>query len=86
MDEKKILFFTCVNNENLYKLCVHHIRGLAVPEGFTVQVMSSSNAPGMAKGYNLALARSDAKYKVYLHQDTLIVKLLLRDKPGGFTR
>lgn len=72
-DERKILFFSCVNDEGLYAQCVRHIRQLKVPEGFRVEIGHVQGASGMAQGYNMAMARSDAKYKVYLHQDALIV-------------
>ena len=39
----------------------------------------------MCAGYNEGLRRSDAKYKVYLHQDTLVVnKQLVRDLKALF--
>ncbi|HUW66320.1 MAG TPA: glycosyltransferase family protein [Spirochaetia bacterium] len=72
-DERKFLFFTCINNEDLYALCTRHIRALAVPEGFTVETGAARGARSMAQAYNRAMAESGAKYKVYLHQDTFIV-------------
>lgn len=73
MDAKKILFFTCVNNEQLYALCTRHLRSLAVPEGFTVEIEAVRGARSMAHAYNQAMTTSSAKYKVYLHQDTMII-------------
>ena len=73
MDDRKFLFVTCVNDENLYALCTRHIAALAVPEGFTVEIRAERGARSMAGGYNSAMAASDAKYKVYLHQDTFII-------------
>ncbi len=39
----------------------------------TVEFLGVRGAVSMAVGYNEAMRRSDAKYKVYIHQDTLIV-------------
>ncbi|MBA4544511.1 MULTISPECIES: glycosyltransferase family protein [Thermoactinomyces] len=68
----KFLFVTCVNDETLYALCVKHIQNLDVPQGYTIELFPVYGAKGMAEGYNRALA-NDAKYKIYLHQDTFII-------------
>ena len=73
VDDRKFLFFTCVNNEQLYALCVRHLQALAVPEGYKVQIAAARGAKSMAGAYNRAMAASDARYKVYLHQDTFII-------------
>lgn len=72
MDEHKFLFVTCVNDDVLYAICVHHIEQLSVPEGYRVEFLAIRDAKSMAAGYNQAL-RHDAKYKVYLHQDAFIL-------------
>ena len=46
---------------------------LNVPEGYEVEQLSIWDAPSMAAGYNEGMRQSDAKYKVYLHQDVFIV-------------
>ncbi|MDA8387918.1 MAG: glycosyltransferase family protein [Nitrospiraceae bacterium] len=75
MDERKIFFFTCVSpgGEEVYSHCERHIRELIVPEGFRVEIGQARGAPGLAEGYNLGMARSGARYKVYLHQDAFII-------------
>lgn len=72
IDEKTILFVTCVNDHNLYKQSIENIKGLHVPDGYSVDFFPIYNARSMAAGYNLAL-QSSAKYKVYLHQDVIIL-------------
>jgi hypothetical protein len=72
MNPYKFLFVTCVNNEELYEMCVKHIQKLIVPPNFTVELLPVRGAKSMAAGYNQALA-NDAKYKIYLHQDTFIL-------------
>lgn len=71
--DKTILFVTCVTNENLYQLCLKHIRKLKIPSSFTIEFLSLKNVNSMASGYNQAL-QNKAKYKIYLHQDTFITE------------
>lgn len=72
MDEKKIAFITCVNDEMEYAECRHYLERLNIPEGYSTDIICIKEAPSMAAGYNAAMADSDAKYKVYLHQDVFI--------------
>ncbi len=73
MDTKKIAFITCVNNPQEYEEALYYISRLNVPEGYTTETIHVCEAPGMAAGYNAAMRDSDAKYKVYLHQDVFLV-------------
>lgn len=68
-----IAFITCVNDEEMYKECIKFIDNLIVPEGFCIRKIAIRNAKSMASGYNEAMENNDCKYKVYLHQDTLII-------------
>lgn len=72
-DNKKICFISCVNNDVFYGECLKYIQNLIVPEGYTVETISIKDAKSMCEGYNAAMESSDAKYKVYLHQDTFII-------------
>ena len=73
MNEKKIAFITCVNNELEYAETLYYIERLVVPEGYETDIIAVREAPSMTAGYNAAMQSSDAKYKVYLHQDTFII-------------
>lgn len=73
MNNKKIAFITCVNDEEMYEECLLYINNLAVPEGYEIDIIPIRNAKSIASGYNLAIEKTDAKYKVYLHQDTFII-------------
>jgi hypothetical protein len=73
MNATKISFVICVNDENLCQTCINHIQALNVPHGYTVEILPIRGAHSMAQGYNSAIRQSDAKYRVYLHQDVLIV-------------
>lgn len=73
MNEKKFCFISCVNNSQYYEECLYYINKINVPIGYEIEVLSIEDSKGMASGYNEAMNASDAKYKIYLHQDTFII-------------
>ena len=73
MNDKKICFIMCVNDKLYEEECIRYIQKLNVPEGYEVEQLSIWDAPSMAAGYNEGMRQSDAKYKVYLHQDVFVV-------------
>lgn len=73
MENKKICFITCVNDEDKYRECLLYISKLKIPEGYEIECAAIRNATSMAGAYNEAMKGSDAKYKVYIHQDVFIV-------------
>ncbi|WP_018759814.1 glycosyltransferase family protein [Paenibacillus terrigena] len=72
IDPYKIAFISCVNDEPLYSQCVHFIKQLVIPAGFSIEIIPIFNAKSMTSGYNRGMRSSNAKYKVYLHQDTFL--------------
>ena len=70
---EKISFITCVNDEEWYEECLLYLRHLRIPEGMEAEFLPIRGAGSMCQGYNRGMKSSDAKYKVYLHQDTLVV-------------
>lgn len=79
MNERKFLFVTCVNNDLLYSSCLKYIQNLIVPSGYQVELFPIRGIQSIFEGYNMAL-KNDAKYKIYLHQDTFIInKNFLQD-------
>ncbi len=74
MDANKICFILCVNHELYTQEAIYYINNLTIPDGFTVDILTVLEASGMAAGYNEAMAQTDAKYKVYLHQDVFIIE------------
>lgn len=72
MNDKKICFIACVNDDIFFSECLLYISRLYVPEGFEIDVLSIKESVSMTSGYNNAMFASDAKYKVYLHQDSFI--------------
>lgn len=74
MNDKKICFIMCVNNTAYEAEQMQYLQNLTVPEGYEIDVLSIWEAESMTAGYNEAMRASDAKYKVYLHQDVFIVE------------
>ncbi|WP_219642359.1 glycosyltransferase family protein [Cohnella sp. CFH 77786] len=80
MNDRKICFITCVNDELQYEECLYYIGALDIPEGYQIDTIAIRNAASIFEGYNKAMASSNAKYKVYIHQDVLIVnKMFIHD-------
>ena len=73
MNDKQIAFIMCVNNDQYCNEAIRYINDLDVPKGYSIDVISIKEADSMAQGYNAAMQASDAKYKVYMHQDVFIV-------------
>lgn len=74
LDANKICLIACVNDETQFEnFCMAGLRRLVVPDGMSVEVLTVDDAPSMTAGYEKARISSDAKYKVYLHQDVEIV-------------
>ena len=71
-NDNKISFVTCVNNETIYEKCLDFLNKLIVPPNITVEYKAVRDAVSMCAGYNKAIMESNARYKVYLHQDTYI--------------
>lgn len=73
MNDKKFCFISCVNDNDYYEECLYYINKLNVPKGYEIEVLSIEQSKSMASGYNEGMNSSDAKYKIYLHQDTFII-------------
>ena len=73
VNEKKVCFVICSSDQLYTEECLHYIYHLNVPEGYQIEVLTVEDAKSMASGYNEGMQASNAKYKVYLHQDTFII-------------
>lgn len=73
-DCNKICFIICYNDDLFLSECIAYIQTLHVPQGFSTDILSVEGAPSMTAGYQYAMTHSDAKYKVYLHQDVFIIQ------------
>jgi len=73
MNERKICFIACVNNSKYEQEMLKYLSSLIIPEGYEMEYLSVYDAKSMAAGYNEGMRASEAKYKIYLHQDVFIV-------------
>ena len=69
MNDQKICFIACVNDDRYEQERLKYLNHLIVPEGYEVESLSVREAKSMTAGYNEGMHGSDAKYKVYLHLD-----------------
>ena len=73
MNDRKITFIICVNNEKYMDECRYYISQLEMPEGFERDIIEVREAKSMTSGYQTAMESSDAKYKIYMHQDVFLI-------------
>lgn len=63
----------CSNNPQYEHECIKYINSLTIPEGYEIEIKVIRDAASITSGYNRGMLSSDAKYKIYLHQDTFII-------------
>ncbi len=67
-------FITCVTDEASYQCSLQHIKALDVPAGYEIETRKIAGATNMAAVYDDAMHSSDAKYKIYLHDNAFILE------------
>ena len=55
MNNDKICFITCVNDERLYEECLVYINSLDIPKNFSIETVALRGADSIASAYNLSL-------------------------------
>lgn len=73
-NKTKIAFVICCNDDDYTKECLYYINRLFIPDGFERDILRLYEARSMTAAYNAAMAESDAKYKIYLHQDVFLTE------------
>lgn len=73
VDDKKFCFIICYNKEVYLNECLLYLQQLHIPDGYSMDILTISDAPSITKGYQAAMEESDAKYKIYMHQDVFIL-------------
>ena len=74
MDNSKICFIACIDDDEYEKECLLYLGRLNVPEGYVIDYIGIREAKSISGGYNEAIEASDAKYKVYLKQGVYITE------------
>ena len=64
----------CANNERYVQEALYYIDKLNIPDGYSVDCITVMDAKSMTGGYNEAMLATDAKYKIYMHQDVYIIE------------
>ncbi|MCL6591665.1 MAG: glycosyltransferase family protein [Firmicutes bacterium] len=72
-DSHRICFIYAANNGQLLSESLRTVNAVYVPGGYTVETRVIWNATAMTRAYNEAMNSSNAKYKIYLHQDLWII-------------
>lgn len=80
LDEHKFCFIICTNDELQLQESILYLSLLHIPEGYQTELITITDAASMTAGYNEGMRASDAKYKIYLHQDSFIVETFFLDK------
>lgn len=77
LDDHSICFISNVNNEAEYEGAKKAILELEIPSCYKVEILGVRHASSMAAGYQQAMEASNAKYKIYLHQDVFVINPML---------
>lgn len=77
MNYKKVAFILCSNCKEIMEETKCYINSLKIPTGMEKEIIIIEDGVSMTEGYNRAMRQSDAKYKVYMHQDVFIVNAMI---------
>ncbi len=72
-DINKVAVIYCTNDEGYAAECRKYLEYLSLPKGVSGEILEIWDAPSMAAGYNFAMSQTDAKYKIYIHHDTMVI-------------
>ncbi len=64
---------TAVSDENMYVECLYYINHLHIPKNCQLTIHPIRNAASMTEAYNIGCNQTNAKYKIYIHQDTMLI-------------
>lgn len=70
---EKIAFIICANKEKFLRECRLYIEMLNVPKGYEIEIIPIHGAKSITEGYQKGMKSSDARYKIYLHQDAMCI-------------
>lgn len=73
INEHKFAFILCTNNDIYLQECFHYLNQLIVPDDYEMDILTIYDAASMTSGYNEGMSSTDAKYKIYMHQDVFII-------------
>ena len=73
LNGNKLCVITCVNDDGKYAEMLSSFRKMLVPNNMIIEYVSMRGEKSIFEGYQKAMNSSDAKYKIYIHQDVIIL-------------
>lgn len=73
MNINKIACVICENDSKELSECLYYLRQINIPDGYDIEIKYDISEISIMSFYEEAMQQSDAKYKIYLHQDTFII-------------
>lgn len=67
MNNDKICFIICVNDERFYEECFVYINSLDIFKNFSIEIVVLRGVDFIVFVYNKVMREIDFKYKVYLY-------------------
>lgn len=74
MDNKKICFICCYENEEEYFKLAESVSTLKLPKGYKSEIFSVTEVENIFEAYNAVMKHSDAKYKVYVRENVKFIE------------
>ncbi len=71
--DHRIDFILCTNDPIYLAECEKYIGRLVIPDDTEISVIPITGAASMCAGYNQGMRQSDARIRIYLHQDVMIL-------------
>lgn len=73
MNDHKIAFIICCNDDLFLNETIVYLNRLIVPEEYEIDLLVIKEAKSMLEGMLEGRESTDAKYKIYMHQDVFIL-------------
>lgn len=73
MNPNKFAFIIVSNNQTFLNESVEYINRILVPDGYLVELFVINEATSMLNGMEEGKNATDAKYKIFMHQDVFII-------------
>ena len=73
LNENKLCVITCVNDEKKYAEMLLSFSKVIIPNGMSIEYIAMRDEKSIFEGYQKAMVSSNAKYKIYVHQDVIIL-------------
>ena len=73
VNEHKFCFIICTDNARTLEECMWYLEKIHVPDGYETETIVIRDAESVTSRYRQAVTQTDARYKIYLHSDVLVV-------------